>query len=305
MFPNTGVLNPVVHLVLQYNDQKAAVNIEGKVKDTIAKLFCGVPIRAQAADIVNKTQIYLKNKEDLLDLGAAGIFLTNLDVDFTGSNVVGTVTIELFDSTSFLLESIFNAAIRLGQPTNSKLANFDLLNFIMSFGYTDLSSSEIQLNTIQKRQYKLLNTYSTRIGGEILTTDWPLAITEVNYNCQGDGIKYTLKGYAPLTAQLALNVVANVIKGTGSESGKEGTNFSISTEVGQTFEGTLRKLVAKSGAYIFLSPDISLKVRDYKFKEGQQNTFSGTLCHLSINSMVCLACSSVYRKESSSLSYFK
>lgn len=272
MFPNTGALNPVVHLVLQYNDEKAAVNIEGQVRDKIAKLFGGIPLRQQTADVVNQTQIFLKNKEDILDLGAAGIFLKSLDIDFTGSNQIGAITVELFDSSSFILESIFNAAIRLGQPQNSKLANFDLLNFNMSFGYTDLSSSEIQLNTIQKRQRDLLDDYSTRIGGEILSIDWPVAITEVNYNCQGDGVKYTLKGIAPLTPKLALSSLANVISGDGKG---ESTNFSISTEVGQTFQSTLLKAVAQSGAYIYLDEKIPARIKNYKFKEGQQNTFSG------------------------------
>ena len=217
MLPNAGVLNPVVHFVLQYDRSVNLDTIKDKFLSKSTSFWAGLQQTSinttEAADIATAGRVYLENAEDLLDLGGCGVFLKSLTLDCISNKQIGNVTVELFDATSFTLESIFNAAVATGYvSSNSKM--FKLLNFKLSYGYTNYVMDETAQHATYAGRDEKMRGWSRVIGNEVLCyPSWDVVITKINYKVRGDGILYTLEGIAPATIPYALTVIENAIVG--------------------------------------------------------------------------------------------
>lgn len=280
MLPNAGVLCPVVHLALLAKDAQTSLTwsdtIEGKTSREKIVTFA-------QSDFYSKNQKYLQENIKLRDMGANSLFLKRVEVDFTQSNVA-TVIIELFDSTSKWVESLFNAALYSGKA-DSGVINYDMLNFYLSVGFSDNSLKINKVSTCipADRDADIESENIINIGGEMCSfPDMLVTIVKVRYSIVDGGILYVLEGYAPADTEFVQTYVSNQIKtqvdeyNTGADGSTSLANQTANIiHAGESYYDYLLRLATYSNCLLYVDESIYTALKDRKVPPGQDHTFTG------------------------------
>lgn len=216
MIPNSGLLNPVVHLIVELEDRTIELNFSnaGGTSGELSAQY----IYEQLA-LTEYAQVSA-NVKKASDLNNDGIFFKGITIDYFDRNIA-QVTMNLFDPTYRVLDTIFNSRFSGSQGSNSSI-NTSMLNFRIYFGYTNntiLGASDInkEFCVPVDRSGNIIRR-SQIAGCEILNAPYlPFTANSITYSLKAGGVEYVISGWASADKEFCKRIESALAKKEGEK----------------------------------------------------------------------------------------